>query len=520
MAGAAPTLIQRAQNSWDALTPTQRILAGMVLAFSNFMVVLDMTIANVSVPHIAGDVGVSADQGTWVITSYAVAEAICVPLTGWLAQRFGAVRVFLWAMMGFAGFSLLCGLSQTLQLLVVARIGQGLCGGPIMPMSQTLMVRVFPPEKRAMSMGLWAMTVILGPAMGPIVGGMISDNYSWHWIFFINVPIGVIVTFFGYIMLKPVETETRHVPIDKVGLALLVSWISCLQVLLDLGRDRDWFADPGMVMLGVASAIGFCAFVIWELTEEHPVVDLRIFRHLGFTTTVLTQALCFGAYFSGVVVVPQWLQITLGYTATQAGIVTALNAYAALIFSQVAARLLPRLDPRLMISFGTFWMGAMTFARVFWTSGHDMFTLGIPMLLQGVGMPFMFIPVTTMALSAVRPEETASAAGLQNFVRTMASAIATSIVLTVWTNAQSNARAMLVDRIHPAATQHTLTGMGLSPAQAHGYISALVDKEASTIAVDHAFLVATCVLFLASAIVWLTPRVPLTRLSGDATGGH
>ena len=302
MAGAATALGQRVRNSWDALTPTQRILAGMVLAFSNFMVVLDMTVANVSVPHIAGDVGVSSDQGTWVITSYAVAEAICVPLTGWLAQRFGAVRVFLWAMMGFAGFSLLCGLSQTLQMLVVARIGQGLCGGPIMPMSQTLMVRVFPPEKRAMSMGLWAMTVILGPAMGPIVGGMISDNYSWHWIFFINVPIGLVVTFFGYIMLTPVETETRHVPIDKVGLALLVLWIGCLQILLDLGRDRDWFADPKMTALGIISAIGFCVFVIWELTEEHPVVDLRIFRHLGFTSTVLTQSMCFGAYFSGVVV--------------------------------------------------------------------------------------------------------------------------------------------------------------------------------------------------------------------------
>ena len=520
MAGAATALGQRVRNSWDALTPTQRILAGMVLAFSNFMVVLDMTVANVSVPHIAGDVGVSSDQGTWVITSYAVAEAICVPLTGWLAQRFGAVRVFLWAMMGFAGFSLLCGLSQTLQMLVVARIGQGLCGGPIMPMSQTLMVRVFPPEKRAMSMGLWAMTVILGPAMGPIVGGMISDNYSWHWIFFINVPIGLVVTFFGYIMLTPVETETRHVPIDKVGLALLVLWIGCLQILLDLGRDRDWFADPKMTALGIISAIGFCVFVIWELTEEHPVVDLRIFRHLGFTSTVLTQSLCFGAYFSGVVVVPQWLQLTMGYSATQAGIITAMNAYAALIFSQVAARLLPRLDPRLMISFGTAWMGLMTLVRVTWTSGHDMFTLGLPMLLQGVGMPFMFIPVTTMALSAVRPEETASAAGLQNFVRTMASAIATSIVLTIWTNAQSNARAMLAERIHPAATQHALSGLGFSTAQAHGYISSLVDREASTIAVDHAFLIATVVLFFASAIVWLTPRVPLTRLSGDMPGGH
>jgi DHA2 family multidrug resistance protein len=298
----------------------------------------------------------------------------------------------------------MCGLSLSLSMLVICRLGQGLCGGPIMPMSQTLLVRVFPPEKRGMAMGLWAMTTTLGPACGPIIGGSISDNMSWHWIFFINVPIAVICTMLGYRFLKAVETETRIVPIDKVGLGLLVFWIACLQVVLDTGRDLDWFASPRIVVLTVMAVIGFCIFVIWELTEEHPVVDLRVFRHRGFSTTCVIMALSFGSYFAGVVAVPQWLQATMGYTATTAGMVTATSAVCAMICSPLAARLLGKVDPRGLICFGTAWMGLMTLARAGWTSGADFFALAWPMGLLGFGIPLMMIPLTTVSLSSVRPD--------------------------------------------------------------------------------------------------------------------
>ena len=509
-----------ALDAWKLIAPNRRLMAGIVLAISNFMVVLDLTIANVSVPHIAGNLGISLDQGTWIITSYAVAEAICVPLTGWLADRFGSVRVFLVAMAGFGFFSLLCGMSVSLGMIVACRIGQGLCGGPIMPMSQTLLVRVFPPEKRAMAMALWAMTVTAGPAAGPIIGGVISDDISWHWIFLINVPIAIGCVIAGLALLRPVETSTRTVPIDRIGLGLLVFWIGCLQVMLDIGRDHDWFGDWRIVALAIMAGVGFCVFIVWELTDEHPVVDLRVFRHRGFSAVVATQSLSFGAFFAGVVVVPQWLQTSLGYSATKAGMVTAAHAFAAVLTSRFVAQLLPKVDARALVSFGVFWMGMTSVFRTQWTSDADFFSLTWPMFLQGIGIPMMMIPLTTMALSSVEPAETASAAGLQNFMRTMSTALATSLVLTIWGNAQTNARANLVGNLHEGPVRASLAQAGMRAEQATMVIDQLVQKEAVTLAVNHVFWVSAAISFTAAALVWLTPYVPLTRLSGPRPPAH
>lgn len=494
------------QPSYMLIPPSRRLIAGMVLALANFMVVLDMTIANVSVPHIAGNLGISATQGTWVITSYAVAEAICVPLTGWLAQRFGTVRLFVTGILGFGLFSLLCGLSTTLGMLVICRIGQGICGGPIMPMSQTLLLRLFPPEMRGKAMATWAMTTLLGPAMGPILGGTISDNWSWHWIFFINVPISLLVAFAALTLVRKLETDRVKVPIDRMGLVLLVFWVGCLQIMLDIGREHDWFSDPAIILLGVGAAVGFVVFIIWELTEEHPIVNLKVFRNRGFTFGVIALALCYGAYFASIVVIPQWLQISLGYTATQAGLVTAFTAMSAWCMSPVAGRMLGRIDARIMVSTAVIWLGMMALWRTHWTSGADFWTLALPQLVQGFAMPFFMVPLTTITLGAVRPEDTASAAGLQNFLRTMASAVGASLVLTLWSNAQSVARNEIVDGLNPDETQRALSGAGFSAEQARQIISGLVDKETLAVAIDHIFLLSAIALFLSAVVVWLSPR--------------
>ena len=509
--------MSRPAETLTLLAPRQRLLAGLVLALSNFMVVLDLTIANVSVPHIAGNLGISADQGTWIITSYAVAEAICVPLTGWLAQRFGAVRLFTFGMLGFGLFSLLCGLSMTLGMIVACRIGQGLCGGPLMPMSQTLLMRVFPPDQRARVMGLWAMTTLLGPALGPIFGGYISDNWSWHWIFFINVPIAVVCVLATMALLRPVETPRVKLPIDYMGLGLLIFWIGCLQIMLDIGRDRDWFGDPLIVILAVFAAIGFCVFIIWELTEEHPIVDLRVFRHVGFTSGVFTLALCFGAYFAGIVVIPQWLQISMGYTAAWAGYATAFTAMTAILVAPIAGRLVNKVDVRIMISGSVTWIGIMTLWRAHWTTDADFWTIALPQLVQGFGMPLFMIPLTTLTLGSVRPEETASAAGMQNFLRTLAIAISTSIVLTGWGNGQRVSRNEMVGTLHPDATLADLTSRGFTQDQARQMIANMVDAQSMVVSMDHVFFIASLVLFLAAAVVWLAPR-PTAKV--DLSAAH
>ncbi|AMK19092.1 MULTISPECIES: DHA2 family efflux MFS transporter permease subunit [Sphingobium] len=487
------------------LTPRQRTLAAVVLALSNFMVVLDLTIANVSVPHIAGNLGITPDQGTWIITSYAVAEAICVPLTGWLAQRFGTVRLFIGGMIGFGIFSLLCGLSMTLGMIVVCRIGQGLCGGPLMPMSQTLLMRIFPPEQRAKVMALWAMTTLAGPAFGPIIGGYISDNWSWHWIFFINLPIAVVCVFAAMALLRPVETERQKLPIDYIGLGLLVFWIACLQMMLDTGRDRDWFGDPMIVALAIMAGIGFLVFIIWELTEEHPIVDLRVFRHIGFTSGVVTLSLCFGAYFAGIVIIPQWLQLSMGYTAYSAGFVTAFTAMTAIIAAPFAGRAVGKIDVRIMISGAVFWMGFVTLWRSEWATTADFWTLSLPQVVQGFAMPFFMIPLTTLTLGSVPPEETASAAGMQNFLRTMAVAIATSLVLTGWGNGQRVARNDIVSTLDPGAGS-VLEKAGIHAAQTPEMLANLVDQQATVMSMNNVFLIAAMVLFLAGALVWLAPK--------------
>lgn len=492
-------------------------LAGFALALANFVVVLDVTIANVSVPHIAGGLAISPTQGTWVITSYSVADAIAVPLTGWLALRFGTVRWFTISLIGFGLFSFLCGISRSLETLVVFRILQGLSGGPLMPLTQALLLRIFPKEKAAAAVGLWAMTTVCAPIAGPLLGGSISDNWSWPWIFFINLPIVCFCIFIATRMVRPFETPVAKKGIDVIGLVLLVVWVASFQLVLDTGRENDWFASPFIVMMAIVAIVGLVAFVLWELAEENPIVDIRVFRHLGFSVGTVVIALGFGAFFASVVLTPLWLQQVVGYTATEAGHATAFVGVFAVVMSPIAARLVGKIDLRVTICAGISWLAAMSLLRTGWTTDSGFWQLAMPQLLQGIGMPFFFIGLTALALSAVKPSETTSAAGIMSFVRTLCGAIGTATATTAWDNASRVSRSDMAGRLNGDITMAALQARGFTTEQARAVIERLVEAQSATVGAVQVFLYAFAVFIAAAAIIWLAPK---SKGSASAMSAH
>jgi MFS transporter, DHA2 family, multidrug resistance protein len=494
-------------------------IAGAMLALSNFVVVLDSTITNVSVPNIAGGLAVSPSQGTWVITSYAVAEAIMVPLSGWLAQRFGAVRLFVAGTMGFGVCSALCGLAPSLAALVIFRVMQGICGGPIMPLSQSLLRRIFPAAKQSQALGLWAMTTVTAPIAGPLLGGEIVDNIGWPWIFYVNVPVVILVSITLSRVLLKHDTPTERRPIDFVGLVLLVTWVGAMQIMLDKGKDLDWFGSGFIVTLAVIAVLGFIAFLIWELTDEHPIVDLRVFRHRGFAAAAVVMSLAYGSFFSTVVLLPLWLQINLGYTATWAGRATAFQGVFAIIMSPIVARLTAKGDARRLVCIGMLTFAVVTFWRSTFNTDVNFAKIVWPQLLQGFATPFFFIPLISVALGSVLPRETTSAAGLLTFMRSTAAAFATSITTTQWENLATARRVDLAGALNsPSSWLDTLGHAGNTAAQALRQVDALVQSQSVMLATNRVFLVTSFVFVLAALAVWVAPKGRAS--AGAAAAAH
>jgi DHA2 family multidrug resistance protein len=482
-------------------------LLAVVLAGANFIAVLDMTIANVSVPNIAGSLGISASQGTWVITCYAVAEAITVPLTGWLASRFGAVRVFTTAMGLFGICSLLCGLSTSFTMLVIGRILQGFAGGPLIPLSQTLLLRIFPKEKAAAATALWAMTTLVAPILGPILGGWLCDEYTWPLIFLINVPLALVMAPFAARMLKRFETPLERSPIDLVGLTLMVGFVAALQLMLDLGKEHDWFESSLIVWLGVAAAIGFVAFVIWEMGEKHPIVNLRVFRHRGFTTAVIVISAGFGAMFGANVLTPLWLQSYMGYTSTWAGLATAWTGVLAVFCAPAAGLLSTKVDPRKLVFFGLVWLGGVLVIRTAATTDMDFWQIARPLLFMGLGLPFFFVPITSLALASVDEKETASAAGLMNFLRTLSGAVATSIVTTSWESKTSAKHAELAGYVDQSGeTARALSAGGFSPDATRQVLDNMTQSQSVMLATNEIMWYVSAAFFLSALLIWFAPK--------------
>src|ERR1700742_1858821 len=452
------------------LAGAQLAITSIALALGTFMQVLDTTIANVSLPTIAGNLGASTDQGTWVITSFAVANGVAVPLTGWLMQRYGVVRTFVASVVMFTIASFLCGIAWSLSALIVFRVLQGAVSGPMIPGSQALLISIFPPEKRATALGIWSITTLVAPILGPIMGGYISDNFHWSWIFLINVPIGLIAAFFCWANLSNRETPTRRLPIDTVGLGMLVVWVGALQIMLDTGKDADWFSSPIIVVEAIVAAIVFVAWLIWETTEKFPVVDLSLFRHRNFALGTLAFCLGYAVFFANVLLLPLWLQTNVGYTATWAGLVAAPSGLVAVLLTPIAARYMSRIDARILptVAFAAF--AVSYFMRANYTETAGFWDFVWPLAVQGIAMSTFFVAMLTISLDGIPPERIPSASGISNFTRITAGGFAASIITTMWDRREALHQSRLADHTSAfdpamqAAVTH-LHGFGFTDLQ-------------------------------------------------------
>ena len=480
----------------------------LVLSLATFMLVLDSTIANVAIPTIAGDLGASSSQGTWVITSFGVANAISIPITGWLAKRFGEVRLFLIATLLFVLASWLCGIANSLEMLIVFRVLQGAVAGPIIPLSQSLLLNNYPPEKRGMALAFWSMTIVVAPICGPILGGWISDNIHWGWIFFINVPIGLAVVLISWKILEGRESRISHQPVNTIGLILLALGVGALQLMLDQGRELDWFNSTEIVVLTIIAAVGLIALIIWELTDDNPVVDVSLFKSRNFTVGCVSTSLAFLVYSGTVVLIPLLLQQVYNYTATWAGLAAAPVGLLPILLAPIIGKFGNKIDMRILITV-SFMVYALTFywRAVTFEPEITFMDVALPQFVQGLAVACFFMPLTTITLSGLPPEKMASASSLFNFLRTLAGSIGTSLTTFIWYNREAVHHTQLTEVINPynPISQQffqTMGSFGLSEEQTASYIARQITAQGFIIGANEIFLVSAITFISLVVIIW------------------
>ena len=482
----------------------------LALSLATFMLVLDSTIANVAIPTIAGDLGASSSQGTWVITSFGVANAISIPITGWLAKRFGEVRLFLIATLLFVLASWLCGIANSLEMLIVFRVLQGAVAGPIIPLSQSLLLNNYPPEKRGMALAFWSMTIVVAPICGPILGGWISDNIHWGWIFFINVPIGLAVVLISWKILEGRESRISHQPVNTIGLILLALGVGALQLMLDQGRELDWFNSTEIVALTIIAAVGLIALIIWELTDDNPVVDVSLFKSRNFTVGCVSTSLAFLVYSGTVVLIPLLLQQVYNYTATWAGLAAAPVGLLPILLAPIIGKFGNKIDMRILITV-SFMVYALTFywRAVTFEPEMTFMDVALPQFVQGLAVACFFMPLTTITLSGLPPEKMASASSLFNFLRTLAGSIGTSLTTFMWYNREAVHHTQLTEVINPynPISQQffqTMGSFGLSEEQTASYIARQITAQGFIIGANEIFLVSAITFISLVVLIWFT----------------
>ena len=494
-------------------------IVAIAVMFGTFMEVLDTTVVNVSLPHIAATMSATIDEATWVLTSYLVANAIILPMTGWLAATFGRKRLLMMSVTGFTVSSFLCGIAPNLGSLIFFRILQGATGGALQPLSQAVLLESFEPHERGKAMGFWGLGIVVAPIIGPVVGGWLTDSYSWRWVFYINLPVGIasIIMTKMFIFDPPyLRRETEKV--DYWGIGMLVVGIGALQYVLDKGQEADWFADRSILTLSIVSAVTLAVLIYHELTTAHPIIDLRVFKERSYATGVFLMTMLGFVLYGSLVLLPVMLQTLLGYPALQAGIAMAPRGMGSLVMMPIVGMLTAKVDVRKLLALGFFvagmtlvWLGSLNLNAGYW----DIFW---PQLLQGTGMALTFVPLTTATMQAISPQRMGNATSLFNLMRNIGGSVGIAITGTMLARNQQSTTALLGSNvtIYDPATQlrfAQLKGAFMSAgadsvtatSRAYAALFGMVQREAAMVSFVGVFQL------LAIMFIGLVPLVLLMR---------
>ena len=438
----------------------------LTVTLATFMEALDSSIANVALPHIAGALGASYDEATWVLTSYLVSNAIVLPISGWIANRIGRKRFYMTCVVAFTVFSFCCGLATSLGMLVVFRVFQGAAGGGLQPSERAILADTFAPEKRSVAFAIYGMAVVVAPAIGPTIGGWITDNYDWRWIFFLNIPIGILsILLTSRIVEDPPylkRVRKKLGSVDGIGLGLLALTIGSLQIMLDKGQEKDWFGSHLIVTCAVLAGIGLVAFLWRELTAEHPIVDLSLYRSRNFAMTQLVMLVIGSALYATTVMIPQFLQEILGYTATEAGMVLSLGGLVLIVMLPIVGFLGQKLDPRAMICFGFAWVSfgiwrisSLDLSISFWDAASWR-------VIMVIGMPFLFVPISVMSYVGVPQEKNNEVSGLTALARNIGGSLGISFISTMLVRRAQVHQNYLAAHVYPGAPNYRILTGGFS----------------------------------------------------------
>ena len=510
-------------------------LIALTVTIATFMEVLDTSIANVALPHIAGSVGASQDEATWVLTSYLVSSAIILPISGWLSNRIGRKRFYMICVAMFTACSLLCGLAPTLPFLIVARILQGLGGGGLAPSEQAILADTFSVAKRGQAFALYGMAVVVAPAIGPTLGGWITDNYNWHWIFFINIPIGLFSLYLSNRMVEDppevVARTRRRDPVDYVGLLSVATGVGLLEFTLDKGQQNDWFGSPAIRASAIAAGVALIFFVFWEWQHPDPIVDLKLLKNRNFGTAVFLQLVLGMVLFGSTVLIPQYLQVLLGYTAQLAGMALSPAGFVMMVGMAIAGRTLGKSDPRLTVMLGYLAVAAGLYNLTRLDLYTSFGTVTEWRMLQVIGLPFIFIPISTLNYVGVPRDKSNQISALSNFARNIGGSAGTALLTTYL------ARSAQVHQMNLASTigagsqalkdftarfaQGSNMSVGAARPLAMAQVYGQIQRQASMLAYKNAFFLLACVVFCLSPLVWIMRLAPKNvPIDPEQLAGH